>query len=243
MEYHHVDPATVARAYQLQHRADKLTAFRKNHSDKLGWAIGMTRRNWLTFVGCCYMAYTDLQDGRDAKKAQRMLGVNKPLSNGAVEDPVADKRFRKAVSLGMEVRAAREGDIKTLAVLGLKQDIDKRRDARMAQNRELAEKYTDLGVGAIQTNRIKTAVEMAGMLLHVSPLANNDSVRNAALGMMGASTGIGLLGERQYASMVQQRMDELAQVCPDELTTLQLQQPVMNQAISDRNLVPISTAA
>src|SRR5690606_5597927 len=124
--------------------------------------------------GCCYMAYTDLQDGRTAKKAQQLLNTDRPLSDGAIEDPKADKAFRNALTLGMEVRAAREGDIKTLAVLSLKKEVDRQRDARMAHNRELAEKYTDVGVGAIQTNRIKTAIEMAGMLLHISPLANNE---------------------------------------------------------------------
>lgn len=217
----HDHTRVAEQARRLQERADSLTAFRKNHSDALGAAIGVTRRNWLTFIGCCYMAYTDLQDGRQAKKAQKLMGVTTPLSNGAVEDPVADKIFRRAVMLGMETRAIHEDDTESLALLALKRRIDTQRDARMAEHREKALRFTDIGVGAIQTNRIKTAVEMAGMLIHVSPLANNRIVHRTALGVLGVSTAIGLIGERQYSDMVNERMYELAQACPDRLHDLE----------------------
>lgn len=236
MEHHNVSPGVVARAHKLQRNADKKTAFRKNHSDELGLAIGLTKRSWWTFLGGCYLAYTDFKDGHDAKKAQRLLGVNKPLSNGATEDPAADKRFRKAMVRGMEIRAVRESDHKTLAVLATKQHIDRGRDERMAHNRDLAERYTSLSLGALQINRVKTATEMAGMLLHISPLANNERVRDVALGMMALSTGIGLVGERQYAGMVQREMETGTQLTPGGVAT---HQPLGPHEVTN---IPVSPA-
>lgn len=224
MEFSGIDATTATHAMELQREADRLTSFRMNHSEKLGMAIGLSQRGWLTFFGSCYMSYTDLQDGRKAKKAQKLLGVSTPLSNGHIEDPIADKRFRDALMHGMEVRADREGDIKTLALLGLKREVDRRRDARMQRNRELAQKYTDVSVGAIQTNRIKTALEMTGMLLHISPLANNRRIRGTALSMLAVSSGIGLVGERKYAKMVNESLVERAQACPNKLNITQLRE-------------------
>jgi len=197
-----IDTTTVNRAIKFQRRADRYTAFRKDHSDKLGIIIGLTKRHWSTFIGACFMAYTDFKDGRDARKAQRLLGVTRPLSNGHTEDPLADKVFRKAMLGGIELRAVSENDITTIRVLRWKQQIDKERDARMARSRELAARYTDISLGAISINRIKTATEMTGILVHVSPPAKNELIRQASLALMAVGSVIGLVGEYKYTNMV-----------------------------------------
>jgi hypothetical protein len=162
------------------------------------------------------MAYTDFQDGHDAKKAQRLLGVSKPLTNGATEDPEADKKFRAAMLQGIETRAIRERDFRTIAFIEAKKAVDARRDERMAADRKLAKEH-GLSTAAIAPNRIKTVLEMGGMLLHVSPLANNERVRDLSLGIMAAGTGFGIYGENEYRNTVH---DAIAASCPDELDTL-----------------------
>lgn len=202
------------RAAELQRRADQHTAFRQKHSRKAGIAVGALPRNWFTFGACAYLAWTDWRDGHLAKKAQATLGVNGPLTDGHIKDPIADKTFRKELSRGILARVAFERDIETIGTLTLKSLVDKKRDVKMAAHRVRATEH-ELSVAAIQINRVKTAIEMAGMLLHVSPLANNETVRRTALGMMATSTGIGLVGERQYGNMVQEQIS--AQQIPAEV--------------------------
>lgn len=215
-----INPTTKAKAYELQERADRLTAFRMNHSDEIGLAIGSTKRGWLTFIAGCAMAYTDLQDGRYAKKAQKLLGEKDPLSNGATDDPIADKKFRKAMLQGIRSRALTENDEKTIAVIDIKSKLDEQRDKRMARSRKLASDYTDLSLGALPINRAKTATEMTGILIHTSPLANNERIRGLALGMLSISSGLGLIGERQYSNIVENEIEIIAERAPHKLEPL-----------------------
>lgn len=197
-------------AMALQRRADRLTAIREKHSRKAGIAVAALPRNWVTAAGGMYLAWTDWRDGNLAKKAQAELGVKEPLTDGHIKDPIADKTFRRELSRGIFARAILERDLETIAIMAGKHIVDKSRDKRMADHRALAAE-NKISVAAIQINRVKTATEMAGELLLISPFSNNKTVRRTALAMMAISTGIGLIGEHQYGEIVKSQVEHLTQ--------------------------------
>ncbi len=217
MQKYVVGEEAVHEALRLQQKADNLTAIRKDYSEVVGCAVAVSKRNWPTFLGGCILALTDVLDGRLAKKAQSIVGVNKPLTNGGSEDPSADKILRSSMTNGVTARASREGDLPSLVFFNIKSWADGFRDSRMEHNRQLATKYTDIGVSALPINRAKTVLELGGVLLHINPASEERSVRHFSLALIGLGTVLGLVGERQYAHQVESRMQELSSQCPDEL--------------------------
>jgi hypothetical protein len=213
--------ARAKRARRLQNTADQITDFRENHSDKLGVVIGATKRNWYTTAAAGAIAAGDFVDGYLAKKAQKILGVDKSLTGGDLRDPHADKTFRKALQTGIKMRAIREGDAKTVAFIEAKETVDKWRDGNMAEDRRIAQERTTVKVGALLINRVKTVLELTGEVILISPLAENERVKDLSLGIMAVGTGLGIAGQRHYHNMVQSALAETAetqaQECPHEL--------------------------
>lgn len=224
MNNKHISPEVLATSNKHQKIADRLTAFRKHFSGVFGGLVALTDRRWsTTFVGGALVA-SDLLDGYHAKKAQRLINSNKPLSNGATEDPIADKIYRKSIQNGMLGRAFRERDYPTVATLWVKSAVDKHRDDNMTESRNKAKAFTKLGVEATNINRTKTAIDMVAGLVHISPLAEKENIRNFALGAMAVSSVVGIIGEQRYSKAVQAEMDYNASRAPHKV---QAPQPIV----------------
>lgn len=241
------------RAYRLQSKADRITAFRKKYAPYLGVAIGLTKPNWVTTAATAHMWEGDRRDGDNAKKAQREMakitGKIEPLSNGHIEDPKADKVHFWSQLGGLFVRSMLQKDPKTTVVtvgVGL---ATLWRDKKMAETRQFvtnhkldrpihgAEELT-ISVAAINANRAKTAGQAISETVLVSPFSNNETVKNLALGGLVASTALGTYGMRQYKRQVidtqAQREAYFAAQCPDELEypLVQSSPPLSQEAVA-----------
>lgn len=223
------------RANDLQSKADRITAFRKRYSPVLGAVIGVTKPNWITTIATAKMWEGDHADGRHAKRAQKEMakitGKIEPLSDGHIEDPKADKVHFWSQLGGIFVRSIINHDIKTAAVTGSVGAATIWRDRKMAETRKIVVDRqldqeipgTDLtvSVAAINANRFKTAGQAISETILVSPLANNETVKNTALAGLLASTALGIYGYNQYRNRVMNTLDQreayFASQCPDEI--------------------------
>ncbi len=121
-------------------------------------------------------------------------------------------------------RAFRERDYPTVATLWVKSAVDKHRDDNMTESRNKAKAFTKLGVEATNINRTKTAIDMVAGLVHISPLAEKENIRNFALGAMAVSSVVGIIGEQRYSKAVQAEMDYNASRAPHKV---QAPQPIV----------------
>lgn len=206
------------RANKLQAKADKITAFRKKYAPFLGVAIAITEPNWATTACSANMWRGDYSDGKYAKQGQKEMskitGKLEPLSNGHIEDPKADKIHFWSQLGGIFVRAARNRDLKTATATAAVGITTIWRDKRMAETRQFvldnqlheetvgSEKLT-VSVAAINANRFKTAGQAISETVLISPISENETAKNLALGGLVISTALGIYGYYQYKHRVE----------------------------------------
>lgn len=239
---HKITPETNGQTFirlhqsrQLQRRADALTSFRRKYAHHAGALVALTKPNVPVALTTAGMWWTDFQDGRSAKRAQELANTTEPLSDGHEEDPIADKKWFRAVLAGIGVRALLAGDTKTAVVTGSVAAAEYIRNKHMEEQRNaVKEEQLDLSTAAIQTNRYKTAGHAVFSTILASHLSDNETVKNVALVGLAASTVLGFVGAAQYGSMVinarSTRELENAARCPDEVDTYYSTQPQIDIA-------------
>lgn len=225
------------KANNLQSKADRITAFRNKYAPVLGTAIALTKANWVTTAFTAHMWYGDRRDGKHAKSAQsemaKITGKIEPLSDGHIKDPEADKKHFWSQLGGLFVRSVIQRDLKTTLVTAGVGVATYWRDKKMAEMRHFVTDhgldipvpgYEDIegltiSVAAINANRAKTAGQAISETIIGSPLSNNDSLKNYALGSLAASTLLGVVGYREYRQRVHDtyntREAYFASRCPD----------------------------
>lgn len=198
-----------------QKGADWLTRFRGEKAKYVGTSIALTRRGWLSTAAAAALMATDYIDGKLARHAQKLMGTDQPLTDGAREDPRTDKLLMRWLWGGVMVRAAREGDAKTFAVMGMVSYATFERNKRMEAHRNTVEEHDlDIGVAAIKPNKDKTLYQSIGTLGLISPLSNFDVFRDLSLGIIVRGTQLGEVGEQEYGGMV---ADSLALTLPESM--------------------------
>lgn len=237
----------IHEANRLQSKADHITAFRNKYAPYLGTAIALTKPNWATTGLTAHMWYGDRRDGTHAKAAQKEMakitGKIEPLSDGHIKDPEADKKHFWSQLGGIFVRSVIQKDPKTALVTAGVGAATYWRDKKMAETRQFVTDHKldepipghesveglTISVAAINANRAKTAGQAISETVVGSPLANNEVVKNYALGGLAASTLLGIVGYREYKQRVQAtyaaREAHFASLCPDEIEYPSIQQP------------------
>lgn len=192
-----MEPAVHAEGERLLERANFLTDFRCRAAPFLGIAIAVTDENLPVTVAVGTTMATDMQDGRDARKGARLLGIPTP-PEGAEKDPAADKALVNGITTGLFGRFARQKDFGSMAILGTNIIASQWRDIKMTENRQRV-KSNNLDpetLKALPINKLKTALQMSACIIALQ--SKNRRTRHKALRAFTAGTIIGILGERQY---------------------------------------------
>lgn len=191
-------------ARRLQRRADRKTTFRYWAALPVSAALAVTKPSWPTAILNGYLWDTDRTDGKDAKQA-RTLWSGLPRTKASEKDPSADKRLQYGNRLAIFTRAWVRGDRETAVVIAAETAVSAIRDTRMASHRSLAVEH-DVETDAIDINRVKTALIAGGEVAALSPLAENQTARRAALAAICVGTLVGIVGAEQYGHQVRQEI-------------------------------------
>ncbi len=205
------------RGQHLMARANALTDFRIESAPVLGAIIAATNESWITTAAFGVEAYTDWQDGNDARKGAKILGIVTTIA-GAIKDQKADKDLVNNVLLGLTARFIRQDDYTSSAILGANYAVLRWRDKKMAEDRQLALEH-GIDPKAILINKVKTDFLLGGEAILSSPPAKNRLYRTIGLGVLTAGTALGVAGERIFNRRVRRQLllNQLKQAaaCPD----------------------------
>ena len=204
----YVDPAEQ-RAELYQQLGDGLTNAREQLAPVVGGAIAATEPNWGVAAFAALTQLTDMGDGYFVRKAAALRGYG-IQTDGAEQDPRADRKLTHAEIGGLAIRALRSGDKQSAAVLGANLLVSQWRNQRMEQNRQ-AIKDNDLHPHELRANKINKAkmwLQSLALTTLASPLARHKTVRNGALLTLSAGTATGVVGERVFRSKVQRLLAE-----------------------------------
>lgn len=187
-----------------QSLGDGLTNAREQLAPVVGGALALTEPNWPVTAFAALTQLTDMADGRLVRKAAALRGYG-IQTDGAEQDPRADRKLTNAEIGGLAIRALRAGDTRAGAVLGANLLVSQWRNTRMEQNRQAIK---DNGLDphelrAIKINKTKMWLQSLALTTLASPLSRHKKVRTGALITLSAGTATGVIGERIFRNRVQ----------------------------------------
>ena len=206
------EPDGFDRAGAYQALGDGLTAAREQLAPVVGGAIAASEANWPVAAFAAATQLTDMGDGYFVRKAAAIRGHG-IQTEGAEQDPRADRKLTHALMGGIATRALRDRDSRTASIVGLNFAVSQWRNKRMQENRQ-AIKDNDLHPDELRANKInkvKMWLQSAALTTLASPLAKNKRVRTGALITLSAGTLTGVAGERVFRSKVNRLLAEQSQ--------------------------------